>query len=376
MKRLTALLLTLAIISAFFVTAYAAYDPIAAVVTRIAKIPNRETGTSAMGGISVAVTGSNKRLFVIKANDNNDTATLTMYLDYEDMNYGENEDFGYFKLDGIVGHANGMAIDDDYLYITCWQTNDTNGRKIARIKRSVLWSMYRTASGEKNKGTLTATSEGVTILPVEFSDGTEYNNTIKSITYYKNGQFLIGFQQKQSYFENNPNFTNIDTNTYKYITYTTAYVSDTDTPKFLLNKSDTDIFHIAVENKSAVGQDIGYHENCGFFVVRWDYDQNSQINVDNEIIWIRLNSLTGANRIYTPDNSKYRIINVSGGSDYNKFELESVSFGSDKTMFASVNCASSNNTYNTDEVIKIKRPTGVGTNGNIFNFEGATFTQN
>ncbi len=28
--------------------------------------------------------------------------------------------------DGILGHANGMSIDDEYLYITMWKRANTN----------------------------------------------------------------------------------------------------------------------------------------------------------------------------------------------------------------------------------------------------------
>ena len=82
----------------------------------------------------------------------------------------------------------------------------------------------------------------------------------------------------------------------------------------------------------------------------------------NVIIWIRLDSLSGENRVYINDNSSYRIINVNKSSNIFKYyELESVSIGSDNFMYACVNVLLSDSSYKDykrDPIIKITRPDG------------------
>ncbi|MBO5184430.1 MAG: hypothetical protein J6D79_01685, partial [Clostridia bacterium] len=77
------------------------------------------------------------------------------------------------------------------------------------------------------------------------------------------------------------------------------------------------------------------------------------------IIWIKLNSLSGNYRVYTSANSKYRHINVNKSANiFTKYELESVSIGSDKCLYANVNTAivsGANPNYATDAVIRIER---------------------
>ncbi len=363
-KKAFLFILTCTIMLSVVFTALAAvYPDINADTTRIASIANTTADgyeCDGMGGLSVTATGSNNRLFVLKADDADKRAVLYMFEDYTTMKNNENSGkYGKFILKDFVGHANGMAIDDDYIYITCWKNdeNNTNGKKVARISRKTLWSKYKSTSSV-NKGTLTADSGGCTILPVVYSDGSAYNESVKSITYYKNGKFIIGYpvDKNSEFFEG----ITIDQNK-DYLTYTTAQVSD---GKFVVSKSKSDVFHVSFNHKNTVGQDIGYDADCGFFIIRYFKEKEK-----NSIIWIKLNSLSGENRLYESDNSKYRIIKVNKSSSiFETYELEAVSIGSDNCMYASVNTRVTSDEYSQyskDAIIKIERPTAVSGSKNF-----------
>lgn len=280
-----------------------------------------------------------------------------MYKDYTAMTNSSTDEYGTFTLSNFVGHANAMAIDDDYIYIACWNAkNDTNGQKIARIKRSMLWSKYKSTTSI-NKGTLTSNSDGVTIMSAEYSDGTPYNYDIVSMTNYRDGKFIVNRGVRK-------------TSDADYFQYTTAVISG---DKFIVSKSASDKFEIAFETKDTTAQDIGYDINCGFFVVRYLGEAK------NAIIWVKLSSLDVENRIYKKDNSLYRIINVNmnKSSDiFNVYELESVSIGTDNHMYANVNTDVKDKSkyphYAKDAIIKIQRPQAV--NGKT-KFLAATITE-
>lgn len=322
-----------------------------------------------MEGLCVTASGDNKRLFVVKVSSDDQKAMLYMYKDYTTMDNSSDDEYGRFTLSGFVGHANGMAIDDNYIYITGWNSkNGSNGNKIVRIKRSMLWSKYKSTTAI-DKGTLTADSSGCTILPVVYSDGSSFDKNIASITYYKNGQFLVAYQLNRNNSKDSQFFEGVNLDENKdYFSYTTAQISN---GKFVVNNSKSDVFRVSFDVKNTTGQDIGYDPDCGFFIVRW------LGGAKNSIIWVKLNSLSGENRIYEKDNSKYRIIKVNKSSGiFNSYELESVSIGSDNCMYASVNTVVTDSEkyskYSKDGIFKIERPTEVA---GSTNFLGYYFTQ-
>ena len=71
-----------------------------------------------IGGISVGT--ANNRLFVVKSNNQEPIATLYYYKDLNDSNVKKNPKKIIFT-NGLLGHANSMAIDDEYIYVARWQ---------------------------------------------------------------------------------------------------------------------------------------------------------------------------------------------------------------------------------------------------------------
>ena len=346
-KTIVSFSLAIAMISCYILFAMAASFEMSAKTTRIASVGTGSTGCGAMEGLCVTATGSNNRLFVVKINAEENKAMLYMYEDYTEMD-NTNKHCGRFVLSGFAGHANGLAVDKSYIYITCWSSKkgqEGQRAQIARISRRTLWGMYIAKSG-LDKGTITAQTEGCTILSPVYSNGKAYDRTINAITYYKDGKFIINYPltSAEKYY----------TSSNKVLSFTTAQIID---GKFTVSTSENDIFCVDTGFETSTGQDIGYGSSNGFFIAQW------LGGARNKIIWIRLNSLSGAKRVYTSSNSKYRHINVNKSSElFVKYELESVSIGSDKHLYANVNTAiteGGNPAYATDAVIKVERTSEV-----------------
>ena len=356
-KKIFAVILITLIVSCSLAPALAAGADINAKTTRIESLVRIDNVCHKTQGLTVTASGSNKRLFVVRINKLENKAILYMYKNYTKMSIDGTNEYRTFELLDFAKHANGMAIDDDNIYITC--SSDNNVR-VARIERSVLWDMYNST----NNYSLTADSDGVTIMPVVNSDRTPYNKKIIGITYYEEGKFIVMTEP-----------------TGNYLNFATAYVSD-DNNDGKNNKNDvlvvsndaSDTFKVYFDDtNSTFNQDIGYDPDCGLFIVRAYKtqtidDNGNEVDVattNNSIIWIDLNSLPiENNRVYTKTNPKYRIIKVNKSSDIFKiYELESVSIGSDNYMYASVNVhvwdSDTHSQYKLDPIIRIKRPNKV-----------------
>ncbi len=346
-KRLTAIVLVALMIIGQIFLAIAASVDITAKTTRIGSVPSDGTNWIGMEGMCVTATGSNNRLFAVNINKTNDRAMLYMYKDYTSMTDSDDDDYGTFLLNGIAGHANGLAVDDNYIYITCWYQEDEvnfDGNKILRISRSKLWSMYK-ATSDTYKGEIEVDGTGCTILSSYYSDGNIYNGVIYSITYYKNGKFIINYDVKSSEKyteENHPT---------KIIYYTTAEVQN---GRFVINNSPNEIFCVDTEVANPKGQDIGYGASNGFFIVLW------LGGAKNKIIWVKLNSLSGIERFYSSSNdeAKYRHINVNKSANiFTKYEMQSVSIGSDNCLYANVNTKPKTGyeIYEDNAIIRVER---------------------
>lgn len=388
-KKLFAVVLITLILSCSLIPALAATLPdINAKTERIESLeaPSgySELNCKATQSLSVTSSGNNKRLFVVRikskdknntSNNTDDLAMLYMYKNYKDISEG----YGVFLLKNLVGHANGMAIDDKYIYITCWDDDDSDGNtnelKIVRIKRQKLWELYKKKE-TIFKEELDANSSGVTIMPVVDSNGVGYTKKIYGITYYKDEVDEEENKTIKSFIINTKKTFKNDT---YYLNFTKAEISDNGTPNndqddyLIVSDSATDKFQVVFNDApNTSGQDIGYDPDCGLFIVRSYKEKITYVDengkekekyvptTENVIIWVKLDSLPSENRIYTPNSYEYRIINVNKSSNiFKHYELESVSIGSDNHMYASVNVELSDSSYTQyklDPIIKITRP--------------------
>lgn len=365
-KKLAVMLISVLTVSSIMFTMNtsvlaATLPDLASNATKVVSIPTTKYNgvkCSNIGGLSVVSSGSNRRMFVVKSNKYEIESVLYFFVDYN--NTASN--FGKFELRGIVGHANAMAIDDNYIYITCWKYTDKESpanNDIVRISRSKLWSMYNAKTGIE-KGTLTANSDGVTIFNAVTSSGANFNKPITAITKYKeNGKFII----------NNDSLDSDD------IEFTTASITN---GQFVVSESAADIFTVNTGLTDTTAQDIGYDPQCGLFIARWLWKdgKSDSLKLQNRIIWIKLNSLSGNNRVYTKDNSKFRYIIVNKNeADLTSYEVESISFNINHEMYTSVNTetSSTSSQYTSDCIMKVQRATA--TSGGNYKFLGTTISQ-
>ena len=104
-------------------------------------------GITAVGGLAVGT--SKNRLFVLKSGNSDQNTVLRYYSNAYDMD--AKPTMIQFD-DGILGHANGMTIDDNYLYITMWKaTGDLNNTEINNSYNNSIMVISRHAIAEISK---------------------------------------------------------------------------------------------------------------------------------------------------------------------------------------------------------------------------------
>lgn len=108
-----------------------------------------------IGGLSV---GAKNGLYAIKSNEKNHVSVLHYYKNIDSGGITQK----IFFADDLLGHANAMAIDDNYIYITMWQRFDNEKSHILRILRSDInnakWKEFENPSETKTEKTNTATT--------------------------------------------------------------------------------------------------------------------------------------------------------------------------------------------------------------------------
>ncbi|MBQ4156218.1 MAG: hypothetical protein IJD90_05385 [Clostridia bacterium] len=212
---------------------------------RIANILDLETSDSiicqTMGGIGVGP--QLKRLFVVKSKESQNRALLYYFPNLYNQN-----DYQVITLKNIAGHANSMAIDYNYIYITRWRDDGTITKQITRISRDKIRDAYLDLkNGVVNSVVFDADDCTIFQPKVKNSDGS-YSNfayAIRTITKYKqDGQFLITYANNQVFKAGQ-------------VAYTVANVTD---GKFIVSEKKKDIKVIpdSLFNNRTNGQAICY----------------------------------------------------------------------------------------------------------------------
>ena len=139
------------------------------------------TATS-MGGISVSASGN--KLYVVKGGSLNDQiAVLYYYSDYTNASTRKTIKF----RQKLLGHANAMAIDDKFIYVTRWCSNGTNGSKVLRISRKAINEL---SNNSQINNTNAKTSNGTTVC----FDVPVYTKSDKSQTYTGKITAITGYE--------------------------------------------------------------------------------------------------------------------------------------------------------------------------------------
>lgn len=349
-KILAFFIALLCALSVYGITAFAATID-AKAPERYAKIPSTTYSGESItncGGISIGKVAN--KMFVVKAGENENNAMLFYF---PNMDNPSNK---YIYIIEDCGHANAMAIDSDYIYITAWiDSNSSNdhGNELIRIPKNYIYN-HATARFGDAASTIPVIQEkpygntnGYNRLSVVIKkhDGTypDYTGDIRAIAFYSTNTFIV-------------NYSKLNTETTNRV-FTKARIQTVDgVKKLVLGRSTDDVFIIKKNWTSAdpVYQDIGYNAPNGFFLPVW-YGRNTTANTNRNpkktvIAWADIDHPTSANsdtetingNVYTRIIPDKIVVNVSGlqyegVNIYNKFEPESIAFDDDKKMYASVN---------------------------------------
>lgn len=358
MKKLTSVLLSLIMIFTV-ITCTNSFASAAGINTSLItnsdiefenRIPSN-SGASGVGGISVGT--ANNRLFTLKANETNQVAVLYFYSNM----YSTAAPKKIVFKNNLLGHANAMAIDDDYLYVAGWQRDSAqsgyNKSRIMRISRAAVNAMSDgdvieyagTAAANINK-TINGTTYNVLkeLRPVD-SNGAAYTAPIDAITRYKydktNGiiKFIISYNDTKGYYP-------FDSS--QGMAFTIATLQN---GKFTVSRDPKDIFFVKFKGTNYqftrdgatvtrtltnyTKQDIFYDVTYGLYLTLWD-----NVNKGESVV-LRVNlapytaSHTGSLSLAP---SKLSVLDFTSSKvskwQYESLEIESLAFvkkTSDKT---------------------------------------------
>ncbi|MGN1442969.1 MAG: hypothetical protein ACI4XE_03880, partial [Acutalibacteraceae bacterium] len=261
----------------------------------------------AVGGIATGKTRNSMFVLLSERNNGGHPATEQRALFYDYPNINNLSNRHYYTLP-YAGHANGMTIDDNNIYVCGWtmygegtgnQANNTHNNWIIMIPRTMFTALRQGNNGAtmpKDDRTTEAV-EGYSILYPKVkhiaSDGTvtytDYTGVITCITLHgSNGHFIINYSGVASGND---------------FCFTTAKIETVNGKKyFVVSDNINDIFF--VQNNAAyqnsMSQDICYAPGHGFFIPRWYSTYNSTKNI---IFWA---DIDGASSTKTVNNVNYR----------------------------------------------------------------------
>lgn len=332
-------------------------------VVEVANYTSDDHRATNLGGMSAGT--ANNRLFVVKSDTSNkyesegtaETKGVLYY--YSDIYNPSNVKHIQFT-NSLLGHANSMAVDDNYIYVTMWQKKDGGEKtRILQINRKAISAM------PENDIIRSATErrEGIKVCTRFYPknpDGTKYETAITSITKYS----YDSVNKKTTFIIGAGNYDNRRILIYKkaVLDHNTNVITVLDTTYYIKNTAlDT--------GKPVTQQDIFYDKEYGLFIPEWHGDSENH-RLDNSIMQVDLKRQTTPYTIQTGNNAG-TVINVitptylhtlnSNDSSLTTFELESMAFikkSSDKksSAFRVLLTANIAGNGNSDAIVEIKSP--------------------
>ena len=268
-----------------------------------------------LGGISVGA--ANNRLFAVKSNSGEEVATLYYYNNIYDSGFanGTKKPKRIVFTEGLLGHANAMAVDDDYIYVTMWQKNGSEKNSIIQISRKAISLLADEAVVSKTKKTVKdSNGDSIAIYKTftpKYSDGKDYTKSIASITRYSYNKdagitkFIIGYGY---------------TSDRKTLNFTIATLQD---GKFTVSR-DYFVVNNSLGKSSDTMQDIFYDSAYGLLIPIWVSGTSNRV-LCADIRAIK-NNTSGETLTFDP----YKILSVTKSKDNNgtltQFEMESIAF--------------------------------------------------
>ncbi len=321
--------------------------------------------TSTGGGTSVgglAVSSNNNRLFMLKARSSDDQVTVLRYYNnaYDTTGTPVMINFN----DGILGHANGMSIDNSFLYVTMWKRVNTNTNSIVGntynnsimvISRSAIAKVANYYSSHPNASTIEVNVAdkigpryyiylgsskvfiGRVFVPIRSDNGQPYTYAIASIARYsydepaKSLKFIIGCRA-----EFQEEYNNYNGIAYKFMTF--GYATEND-KKMIVSENKNDTFFIDTSNVKYNGpngvstftfsnschfQDIFFGKNQGLYIPVWD----STTPKKSYIFKVKLSQAdaTISNDFKVAKFYSFTVLDRSNDPNCERYEIESMAF--------------------------------------------------
>ena len=129
----------------FFAKADSVYNSPTLTLNRLLLTENYNGATN-MGGMCIQTT--NNHVFVVKSNSGQEDGALYYYNNIFNSQFKNESNLKHPKrikfFNGLLGHANSMAIDNNYLYVTMWKSGMSNyganryTNHILRISRAAI----------------------------------------------------------------------------------------------------------------------------------------------------------------------------------------------------------------------------------------------
>lgn len=303
------------------------------------------SGINAMGISS----DNNNCLYTIKIDSDNEAAAIMYYF----PNISDWTTYKKFDLYG-VGHANGMTVDEDYIYICASRTkNVTNpNNKIVRISRNYISSLY---NAEEPILTASTTNENCKIMqPKKVNPNVSDRATTPYVNYTEKFS-TISMDKSSGTFIIGKVFDNVDS--LEYNGFTRARIIDNE---FVVSTDINDMFLVKnnIVYQNAARQDICYASGYGLFIGKWyrkpAYDPDDDITDEeddnrdptkNVILWANIDKKATEShkgyKLYIPDRI---LIDVGDyvSKEYNVkmytfFEIESLGITNKGNLVANFN---------------------------------------
>lgn len=194
-----------------------------------------------LGGICAGT--ANNRLFCVKSNSGEEVGTLYYYNDIYNKKFytGEKAPKRITFIDGLLGHANAMAVDDKYVYVTMFQKEGTEKNSIIRISREAITHLKDGDVVSKSRRTVKDSNNNEYVIYTTYepkkTNGDPYTKSITAITTYK---YKVWKENNKEHREDK--FIINYPNGKEKLGYTIATL--TDDGKFLVSTSKDDLFYV------------------------------------------------------------------------------------------------------------------------------------
>ncbi len=283
-------------------------------------------GKKCFGAQAMGVSRGKNCLYSIKIDGDDSIATMYYFPDISKWN-----DKVHFIVYGI-GHANGMTVDTNYIYIY-------TGEAFVRINRS-----YISALADGSVIDVKTNSNCKILVPKKVNPDEKARETTPYVNYLST-IYAVSRDTTTNNFIVYTKIKNIADS--EYNGFRRASIKD---GEFVISTENDDIFLVKnnLAYSQATRQDICYVSGSGLFIGKWygaSADSTLQNLTKNVILWADIDN--GAYtyyeryKCYTPDKIRVDMTNYvdseTGVKMYEKFEIESIGITAKKNLVASFN---------------------------------------